>query len=66
MGCAVMAGMSDGDVEGVITDITITVARMIDANGKSFIRCEFTPGRSFELLALLEIAKHQMLRDDMT
>ena len=55
-----MAGVEPGDVEGVITDITITVARLIDANGKSFIRCEFSPGRSFELLALLEIAKHRM------
>jgi hypothetical protein len=52
--------MSDGYVEN-ITDISIKAARIIDSQGKSFVTCEFTPNRAFELLTLLEFLKYRIL-----
>lgn len=44
-----------------ITDISIKAARVIDSEGKSYVTCEFTPNREFELLTLLEFLKYRIL-----
>ena len=52
--------MTEGYVEH-ITDISIKAARMIDSDGKSFVKCEYTPNREFELLTLLEFLRYRIL-----
>jgi hypothetical protein len=52
--------MPEGYVEN-ITDISIKAERIIDSQGKSFVTCEFTPDRAFELLTLLEFLRYRIL-----
>lgn len=49
-----------------LTDISIKAARMIDENGKSFVTCEYTPNREFELLVLLEFLRYRILHPNQT
>lgn len=52
--------MAEGYCEELV-DISIKASRIIDSEGKSFVHCEFTPDRAFELLTLLEFLRYRIL-----
>jgi hypothetical protein len=57
---------SGGQYVENLTDISIKAARMIDEDGKSFVTCEYTPNREFELLVLLEFLRYRILHPNQT
>ena len=46
-----------------MTDVSVTVARVIDADGGSSISVSSTPNRAFEVLTLLRIAEFQIQKE---
>ena len=45
-----------------LTDVSVTVARVIDGDGVPTISVAMSPGRPFDVLALLEQAKFYILQ----